>query len=128
VRLQQAAAVCVACAMLTGSHAAFAQPAAVAIVSPQNEETVHDNNGNVAVQVAVNAETGRGDQLVLLLDGNPIVSRGGSDFMLAGVPRGTHTLQAQLVDSSRRPRALSPVVTFYMWQASLLAPNRRRPQ
>jgi len=107
------------------ASAAIAQGTVLAIVSPQNEETVHDNNGNVAVQVAVNGGSGPGDQLVLLLDGKP-AGRGGPDFMLAGVPRGTHTLQAQLVDSSGRPRVASAVMTFYMWQASLLNPAHRR--
>jgi hypothetical protein len=125
VRLQLTVVVCAAYVLLAVSPIALAQTAAVSIVAPQNEETVHDNSGNVAVQVAVSGGKRAGDQLVLLLDGNPVPGRGDSRFMLTGVDRGTHTLQAQLIDSSGSPRASSPVVTFYMWQASRLSPLRK---
>jgi hypothetical protein len=111
-------------AMVVACSAA-AQGASVAIVSPQNEQTLHENSGNVAVQAAVSGERKPGDQLVLLLDGNPVPGRGGSRFLLTGVDRGAHTLQAQLLDSSGSPRASSAVVTFYMWQASRLSPLRK---
>jgi hypothetical protein len=119
------AAAVFACVAMAGSQAALAQAASVAIVSPQNEETLHDNSGNVAVVLAVTGERQRGTRLVLLLDGNLAASGGGSRFALSGVERGTHTLQAQLVDPGGNPRASSGVVTFYMWQASRLSPLRR---
>ena len=116
-----------ACAAVAGYRATLAQAAGVAIIAPQNEQTLHDNSGNVAVVLAVTGER-RGAQAVLLLDGNPVASGDGSRFALAGVERGTHTLQAQLVDPGGNPRASSGVVTFYVWQASRLSPLRRGPK
>jgi hypothetical protein len=113
------------CLAMAGCQAALAQAASVAIASPQNEETLHDNNGNVAVQLTVGGDKPPGAQIVLLLDGNPVAGGGGTRFALTGVERGAHTLQAQLVDATGSPRASSAVVTFYMWQASRLSPLRK---
>ena len=90
----------------------------VAIVQPANEETVHDNQGNVAVQVAVSPGLAPGDRIVLVLDGRPVRQQTGTTFALSGVERGAHTLQAQVVDANGATLAASRPVTFYMWQAA----------
>ncbi len=108
------------------SAAALAQPVSVTITSPQNEQTVFDNSGNVPVVVAVTGDVQPDDRLVLRLDGNPVASGVEPMLALTGVEHGTHVLQAQLVDSRGSRRALSRAVTFNMWEASRLFPNRRR--
>ena len=97
----------------------------VAIVQPANEETVHDNQGNVAVQVAVSPGLAPGDRIVLVLDGRPVRQQTGTTFALSGVERGAHTLQAQVVDANGATLAASPPVAFHMWQASRLFPGRK---
>lgn len=92
----------------------------VAIVQPANEATVHDNQGNVAVQVAVSPSLAPGNRIVLVLDGRPVAQQVGTTFALSGVERGAHTLQAQVVDANGATLAASPPVTFYMRQASRL--------
>jgi hypothetical protein len=99
--------------------------ASVAIVQPANEETVHDNQGNVVVQVAVSPTLAPGDRIVLLLDGRQVSRQPGTTLALSGVERGTHTLQAQVVGAGVAPLAASQLVTFHMWQASRLFPSRK---
>ncbi|MGH8695707.1 MAG: hypothetical protein ACREVS_04480 [Burkholderiales bacterium] len=98
----------------------------VAIVQPANEETVHDNQGNVVVQVTASPTLAPGDRVALLLDGRTVAQQMGTTFTLSGVERGTHTLHAQVVDANGATLATSPPVTFYMWQASRLFPGRKR--
>lgn len=98
----------------------------VRIVSPEPEEAVHDNNGNVTVAVTVlphlRAETG--DHFIVLLDNSVAASGSNQVFQLSSIERGSHTLQVQLVTANGTVVATSPPVTFYMWQASRLFRQR----
>lgn len=120
--------VAAALAGAAGGPSGFAQAPGrynVAIVQPANEETVHDNEGKVVVQVAISPDLAPGDRIVLLLDGRPVGAQGGTTFALSGIERGAHTLQAQVVDASSAPLTASAPVTFHLWQASRLFPGRK---
>jgi hypothetical protein len=100
--------------------------AQIAIVSPQHEQTVHDNLGNV--RVVVEAALGDRRRIRLLLDGSPVgPDTDASTIDLEGIDRGAHTLQALLVDEKGEVLARSEAVTFYMWRASAQFPTRRPP-
>jgi hypothetical protein len=96
------------------------------IVVPRPDETVHDNNGNLVVRVAIppllHAEPGY--SLALLLDGKIVASGSGRRFGLKGIDRGSHTLRVQLKAADGRILAASPPVRFYMWRASRLFRDR----
>jgi len=103
--------------------AAAALAADISIVSPASEETVHDNSGNVTVEVA--AQLNAGQRIRLLIDGAPAMpdSRD-TTFRLQGVNRGEHTLEAVVLNDDEEVIANSGPVVFYMWQASRLNPAR----
>ncbi len=92
----------------------------VQIVSPGTDETIHDNNGDVAVTAAVSPPLRPGDHLVLLLDGSTAAAGPQPVFQLNGIDRGSHTLQARVEAADGTILATSPPVTFYMWRASSL--------
>lgn len=103
-------------------------PPGIAITSPKNEETIHDNTGRVPVSIAIQGSAGLPEHssIRLLLDGQPYgAARYGASFTLEGVERGEHMLQAQVVDASGKTILSSDTVTFYMWQASRLLPGRK---
>jgi hypothetical protein len=104
---------------------ALAQAYEIAIVQPADDETVHDNLGNVTVQVAVSPGLAQGNRIVLLLDGQPVAQGAATGFALSGIERGSHALQAQVVGSGGATLAASPPVNFHMWQASKLFPSRK---
>lgn len=104
---------------------AHAQALEVTITRPAQDDTVHDNEGNVSVIVAVEPALAPGSELVLLLDDRPAARQRGPVFALMGVERGTHTLQAQVIDARGVTLATSAPVTFHMWQASRLFPGRK---
>ena len=97
----------------------------LAITSPASEETVHNNDGDVRVEVVVLPDLAPGQRIALLLDGEVVARQTSGTFELTALDRGAHTLQAQIVDRAGTVLATSDPVTFYMWRASALLPNRR---
>ena len=98
----------------------------ITIRRPQPEETLHDNTGAVPVAVALRGVTlAAGSRLRVLIDGKAHgADQGVLEFTLNEVERGEHVLQVQLIDARDALLAVSPAVTFYLWQASVLFPNR----
>jgi hypothetical protein len=96
------------------------------IVDPANEATVFNNSGDVVARLTVAPDLANGDQVELLVDGLPAAPPSTTlDFPLSGLVRGTHLLQARIIDASGNVGSISPSLTFYVWQASRLFPNRR---
>jgi hypothetical protein len=97
------------------------------VVTPSRGQTVHDNNGEVRVLVRASPrlDTKAGERLTLLLDGRVAASGGVTHFLLEGLNRGTHELQAQVIATDGSVLASSLPVTFYMWHASRLFPHQR---
>jgi hypothetical protein len=117
------------CAVAFTVNPLSAQDTGVRIVSPQNEETIHDNTGRVAVTVMIrNGDSlAAGGAIRVLLDGRPFgPDARASSFALEGVERGEHLLQVQLTNAAGTVIASSEVVKFYMWQASALFPSRKK--
>lgn len=100
----------------------------VRIVAPKPETTVHDNNGNIAVIIAVSPplRAEAGDRLTLLLDGKRVASGLDQHFELKDIVRGSHTLRVRVRAADGTVLATSPPVKFYMWRASRLFPNRAK--
>jgi hypothetical protein len=100
------------------------------VVSPADEETIHDNNGTVDVVLALEPPPGAdaGIRIRVYLDDVPLPETYTSTSLtLSGISRGAHTLRADLVDDRGRALVSSAPVTFYLWHASLLIPNPNRP-
>jgi hypothetical protein len=72
----------------------------------------------------VGAPPGAGARLVLDGAARPKIYRG-DVVELDGIDRGSHSLQAVLLDANGNRIAASAPVTFYMWHASRLFPNRK---
>ena len=97
----------------------------IEIFQPGHEETVHDNSGNVTVEIM--AVLDRGQRIRLLIDGASAAPDSRNlTFNLEGIDRGTHTLKALILDREGTVVAESEPVVFYMWQASRQFPNRAR--
>jgi hypothetical protein len=92
------------------------------ITQPAAEETIHDNTGTLAVELALTPalQTEQGHRIKLLLDGTAMPVAGTSSLTLAEIDRGAHTLQAAVEDQSGVILIMSEPVSFYMWRASAL--------
>lgn len=110
-----------------GVRAQSAGTPAITVTAPQAAETVHDNNGTLAVEVSLQgAALTDGRRLRALIDGRPF---GGDQatvrFVLNDIDRGEHTLQVLLLDAKGVVITTSVLVTFHMWRASALSPLRK---
>jgi hypothetical protein len=98
---------------------------ALIVASPSNEQVIEDPGGAVPVSLAVEPplRTRDGDAVRLNLDGQPLDTRyTGAQIVIPGVPRGTHTLQAQVVDRAGTVLISSAPVTFHMHAPSSQTP------
>jgi hypothetical protein len=106
--------------------AAAAYYESVAIGRPANDATIFDNDGNIEVVLLVSPALRPGDRTVLSIDGHPMPPRSETRFTLLGLPRGKHTFQSWIVDASGKKLIASTPITFTLWQASRLFPDRRK--
>lgn len=93
------------------------------ISTPAPDATVRRNNGDVTVRMEVKPplRTDRGQVIALVLDGKRLAKRyRAPQAVLRNVDRGTHTLQAQIVNGAGKVLMSSPSVTFHLMRYSRL--------
>jgi len=115
--------------LLSAITCAAAGAAQIEILAPAQDDTIHDNSGNLAVAVKVEPpiEPKDGTSIRILLDGKPAARDSSSvSIALTGVERGQHSLQALLVNRKGQTLSVSETVDFTMWQASVNSPARQR--
>lgn len=95
----------------------------ITIVQPTEGETIQ-NDRNVLVRLRITPELDSEDKAQLLLDGKPYGEPESKDsFTLIDIPRGTHQLQARIIDPEQKSK-VSSSITFYVHQPSqLLSPR-----
>ncbi len=128
--IRRSAALGIAVLLLAFASGAAAQtPSAaptISITAPANDETIHSNTGDLNVAVRVSPRLAPNQTVVIALDDQEAARGARSQLHLAGVVRGTHTLQARVVDAQGNTLAQSDPVSFHMWQASKLFPGRKQ--
>jgi hypothetical protein len=96
------------------------------IVSPAQDITIHDNAGKVDVDVNLTPalKTDEGHSITLVMDGTEVVTQSVSlKFILQNVDRGSHTLEAKVVDGEGVDVISTPVITFHLQRAIVKRPN-----
>lgn len=101
--------------LLFFSASLFAAGEQLAITTPQNQQTIWSNTGDVTVQT--NSAASPKDTYELFLDGKLINTQSSPNFKLHGVTRGAHQLQVRLLDQQKNILSTSSVITFYLQQA-----------
>ena len=96
------------------------------VIQPSQQETLWNIGTVMNVQVDLQPALQTGHHLGAYLDGQLIdVGATGAQFQLTDVFRGTHTLQAVVLDSSGGEVLRSLAVTFMVQQTSIQNPTRR---
>ena len=108
--------------LLLGCMFVPVRAAQVQILAPAQHDTIHDNAGNVQVELQIEPAELQGGKLIrILIDGKPAAPDAiATSFMLQGVERGEHWLQALLIDQQGQTSSVSDTVYFTMWQASAI--------
>ena len=96
------------------------------IVSPAAEQTLWNIAGNLNVQLNLQPNLMRGHQIRVYYDGQPRVVSGAT-FTLSEVFRGSHNLQAEVVDSNGELQIRSDPIRFYVQQTTIGGANRPGP-
>jgi hypothetical protein len=115
----------------TASNKSSAQPAApagqtytCAITQPANDDTF-PNATAIVTTAQASPIPHQGDKVVLMFDGAMVQNfpPGGGAYQLTNLDRGTHTLQAQVQDSTGKVVCQSTTVSFTVLQPSVLNPT-----
>ncbi|WP_269844420.1 DUF4124 domain-containing protein [Paraferrimonas haliotis] len=93
----------------------------IAIVSPENQATIRENNGNFSVQVEVEPKLDSSLKMALSLNGNTYsVPQRTNLFRLVNIDRGEHKLSVRIIDQNGKVLASSQETTVYLHRASML--------
>ncbi|MET0014085.1 MAG: DUF4124 domain-containing protein [Sedimenticola sp.] len=85
------------------------------ITSPENEQMVRSNEGNVSVALSLTPPLWRGHKFRVYLDGSEVSSALTTTRLeLRNIQRGGHTLSALVVDQESRELIRSNYVRFYL--------------
>lgn len=95
------------------------RPLQLTLLSPKHDDTLRSNRGLIDVQLEMNRKLGIGEQLQLLLDGNPYgAPQNHSTWQLSNIDRGTHTLSVHAKRSGKLIASTSPI-TVHLHRASV---------
>lgn len=100
----------------------------IEITSPEDDQTIRDNTGNVSVTVAVQPRLRGAHKLILYMDGKEYSSGSSTSFQLENLDRGTHQLRAAVVDANSRQLIGSKSVSFHLHRHSILHPKPAKPK
>jgi hypothetical protein len=96
----------------------------IAIVSPTQQQTLWNIGPALNVQVALEPSLQAGHRLDVYLDGQrKNLDATSPQLAVPDVPRGVHTMQAVVVDSTGAEIVRSVATTFMVQQTTLLNPN-----
>lgn len=100
----------------------------VNILSPDDQATIRNNDGFVSVMIEVNPKLAANDKLQIVFDGTPLGSpKATTVFALRDINRGSHTIAAQLIDTSGKIVTTSEEVTIYMHRPRVGMVPQTRP-
>ena len=101
----------------------------LSITSPQDNESIRENAGNVTVSVAINPELNQsaGHQLVLIMDGTELMKSTSTTFNTSNLDRGTHNVSVAVIDRDGKEILRSNAVTFHLQRHSALHKNQPPP-
>lgn len=92
----------------------------VLILEPGNEQTIHDNPGNLTVLTVSEPILKQGHQIMLEMDGKPVSVSRENTVKIENIDRGQHTLTARVVDADGNVLLSSRPTTFFMRRVSKL--------
>lgn len=100
----------------------------LAIVSPAQNDTVRSAQGTVTVQLEIEPDLGEDHAILFVLDGQRVEPPAkGTSFTLNELDRGSHTLQASVIDAAQRVLLSSDTVIFTLRRPSLLESAKAPP-
>lgn len=92
------------------------------IVSPANDEAVRSNNGQVGISMSLDPSLQAKHAIVVSVDGEKIGKGSSTSLQLQNLPRGTHTVQAAVVDATGAELVRTRTVNFHVLRSRIPTP------
>ncbi len=93
------------------------------IVQPENDATIRNNEGTVAVGLNLSPTLAEGHSIKIFVDGTELKNAmRGTQFSLNKLNRGTHSLLTKVVDADGNVLINSNLVNFHLRQAGISTP------
>ena len=101
----------------------------LSITSPEDNESIRDNAGNVTVNVAISPDLNQsaGHQLVVILDGTELMKTTSTSINTSNLDRGTHSISVAVIDRDGKEILRSSAVTFHLQRYSTQHKNQPPP-
>ena len=96
------------------------------IISPQSDEAIRNNAGNIMIQVALKPGLGGDDVILITLDGKEVSRGSATSVALNNLDRGSHQVSAAVISRTGARLLKSDVVEFHLLRTSVL--NQPAPQ
>jgi len=89
---------------------------ALNITQPVNDKVVRENAGNVTVSITTEPKLQPGHSIKVVLNGDEKAALKGtkSNYTFKNISRGTHTVQAFIVDKNNKTLSSSTIITFHL--------------
>lgn len=84
----------------------------IALISPPNEATIRNNQGNIIVKASTDFPLGENQSIRVLLDGKKQTNQQRNTVTLENIDRGSHTLSVQLIDNGKVISASRRITVF----------------
>ncbi len=97
-----------------GQASAEAPYTEFAIVTPTDDEAVRSNNGSVGVSMNLAPSLHAQHAVVVSVNGQKVGKGSSTSLTLQNLPRGTHTVQAAIVDEAGKEIIRSKTITFHV--------------
>ncbi len=94
------------------------------ILSPEDDMTIHSNEGKVSIKVEVEPVLSEEDYLVLFMDGKEVSSGKSTQILISDLDRGTHSINVVLKNEKDKVLKQSQKLVFHLRKQSRLFKNR----
>ncbi len=98
----------------------------LAISSPAHDSGIEGGTGNIAVSVSAKPSLQKQHKIRLLMDGKSQQESNSTHFQINNVDRGSHSLQAIIVDEAGKTLKTSSTITVHVFRPSVMMPGRSR--
>ena len=97
------------------------------ITQPMNDETIRSNEGKLTALARVAPDLDTNHRFRWKMDGEVIQNVNSPELRLNNVDRGSHTLQAEIVDPDGKVVISSDSITFHLMRYRIPSPSPKTP-
>ncbi|WP_028024286.1 DUF4124 domain-containing protein [Enterovibrio calviensis] len=99
----------------------------VELLSPSDEATLRDNQGNIHIEMSTDLPLGSNQRVRAVIDGKPQKSQRSLALALNNVDRGSHTIKVQLLEGGKVIANSSSITVFLHRAIQRKAPSKGKP-